>query len=364
MHLYAKQEREVVEHLFNVTASLDSMVLGETQILGQVRNGYDIAREARSAGAMLNPLFQHAIAVGKEVMSQTPLSEGHLSIASVAVEYARRIFERFSDKTVLTIGAGEMAALVLQHFASLHPKRLIVCNRDVTKAEALAAQYHGEGVPFTSLDEHLAAADIVISSTGAGRPIIVRSQFESVLRKRRYRAVFLIDIAVPRDVDSAVAELEHVYLYNIDDLQQVVSTTQAQRSAAVEDARQIVVKHVEEFLAWHRRRALGPAIDQLYKRYHAVAHEEVERTLHKLSSQLSDHDRQQLDELARRIVNKLLHDPVKALKSPDAQHFVTPQYLHALQKLFQLDLASADNDDGRTGETGPDAPLPAPSERT
>jgi glutamyl-tRNA reductase len=335
-HVYEKSERGAVEHLFNVASSLDSMVLGESQILGQVRQAYELARQAGAVGAALNPLFQRAIAVGREVMSRTALGDGRISIAGVAVACAQRIFETFSDKCVLCIGAGKMSALVLQHFVGLRPKRLLTCNRDFDKARGLAARFQGEAVDFASLDEHLSLSDIVITSTGAPHPIITRGQIDSVLKHRRYRAMFLIDIAVPRDVEPAVGENEHIYLYNIDDLQSVASATRAQRTHAIEAARCIVAQHVNEFLVLQRRRALGPAISLLYERSHALARQELQRSIAKIPN-LSEADRAQLEELARRIVNKLLHDPVAALEQAEAQHAVTPQYLHVIEKLFRLD---------------------------
>jgi glutamyl-tRNA reductase len=335
-HVYQKAERDAVEHLFHVASSLDSMVLGETQILGQVRDAYETCKGLSSVGPMLNPLFQRAIAVGKEVMHGTALNEGRLSVASVAVDYAKGIFDHFDDKTVLCIGAGKMAALVLQSFANLRPGRLLICNRSPEKAAALATRFGGQQVPFESLPDHLVAADIVITSTGAAHPIITRPLFEGLRKRRRYRPIFLIDIAVPRDVEAAVGELDGAYLYNLDDLQQVVSQTQAQRTDAIGSARAIVRKHIESFIAWHRQRELGPAIHRLYNRYHAIAQEELARTLNKLPN-VTEAERAHLEDLARRIVNKLLHDPVQTLRHAGADHASAAPYLHALEKLFQLE---------------------------
>ncbi|HEX8524491.1 MAG TPA: glutamyl-tRNA reductase, partial [Tepidisphaeraceae bacterium] len=244
-HLYQKSERDVIQHLFSVASSLDSMVLGETQILGQVREAYEFAQGLGVTASGLNPLFQSAIAVGKEVMTQTPIAEGRTSVASVAVDCASRIFDHFGDKTVLSVGAGKMAALVLQGFAQLKPKRLIVANRDVAKGRALAERYSGEAHSFEELDAHLVAADIVITSTGATEPIITRGRFEHLLKQRRYRPAFLIDIALPRNVEPAVGELENVYLYNLDDLQQVIASTKSDRQQSIEQAERIVGAHVE-----------------------------------------------------------------------------------------------------------------------
>ncbi len=334
-HFYRKVDQAAAAHLFAVASSLDSMVLGETQIVGQVRAAYDMARDAGAAGSMLNPLFQRALAIAKRVMSETALAKGRMSVASVAVDYARRIFDHFNDKTVLCIGAGKMGGLVLQGFAALGPGKLLLANRDPAKAEALATQFHGQASGLEKLDEHLIAADIVISSTGSAHPIITRERFEHLVKQRRYRPIFIIDIAMPRDVEPSVGQIENVYLYNIDDLQQVVSDTQAQRAGAVEAARQIVEEQLEDFIAWHRTRELGPLIDQLYKRYHQVAQDEVSRTINKFGP-MSQEERQHLEELGRRIVNKLLHDPIQTLKQSDSMHGQIGQYLHAMERLFKL----------------------------
>jgi glutamyl-tRNA reductase len=234
-----------------------------------------------------------------------------------------------------------MAALVLAGFAQLKPKRLLVCNRDPAKAQALSERFAASPAPFESLDDHLIAADIVISSTSAPQPLITRPRFESLLKTRRYRPIFFIDIALPRDIEPAVGELKNVYLYNIDDLQHVVSTTRTARSGAIDAARAIVAGHVERYISWHRAREMGPLIDSLYEKHHELARQELARTLAKFP-ELSDEQRGQLEELTRRIVNKLLHDPVKALRETggaggSAAH---APYLHALEKLFQLDPTS------------------------
>jgi glutamyl-tRNA reductase len=344
-HVYEKADRAVIEHLFSVASSLDSMVLGETQIIGQVRDAYDCSLKLSAAGAMLNPLFQRAIAVGKQVMTGTSLAEGRLSVARVAVDHARQVFETFGDKTVLAIGAGKMAVTVLKHFAELKPGKLLICNRDPQKAAGLAGVYGGEAVPFENLSAHLVQADVVISSTGAPHAIITADQFQALRKRRKYRPIFMIDIAVPRDIDPGVGEIDGVFLYNVDDLQQVVASTLAARKDAIDAARAIVTRSVDEFLIWHRAREMGPVIDQLFKRSHALASEEVARIVGKLPN-ISAEERQHLEELGRRIVNKLLHDPVKTLREADAAHAPGGQYLHAIQKLFQL---KDPDEEGRDG---------------
>jgi glutamyl-tRNA reductase len=334
-HLYQKTDREVVAHLFTVASSLDSMVLGETQIIGQVREAYDAARALGATGSILNPLFQRALAVGKEVMSGTGIAEGRVSVASVAVDYARQIFDSLADKCVLSIGAGKMASLVLQSFAQLRPRRLIVTNRSPAKAAELAGKFGGEALPFERLNEHLVAADVVVSSTGATHPIITAAQVSALRKARRYRPMFLIDIALPRDVEAGVGKLENVYLCNIDDLQQVVAGTMGQRKEAVDAARGIVARQVDAFVAWHRAREMGPMIDRLSKRYHRIAAEELQRTLNKLPN-IGESEKAHLEELTRRLVNKLLHDPISMIRRSEGLHGTSQQYLHALEQLFKL----------------------------
>ena len=351
-HFYHRTDREGVTHLFSVASSLDSMVLGETQIIGQVREAYDMGCATGTVGSLLNPLFQRAIAVGRQVMSQTVLNEGRLSVASVAVDYARRIFDHFGDKTILSIGAGKMAQLVLQGFHALKPGRLLVCNRSLEKAEALAQKFSGRASSLDCLTEHLIAADVVISSTGASQPVITRELFQPLLRQRRYRPIFLIDIALPRDIEAAVGDFDNVYLYNIDDLQEVVSSTQTQRKAAVDAAMIIVEQQVNDFAVWNRTRQIGPLIDALYKRYHDIAHQEVGRMLNKLPN-LTDGERAHLEDLGRRIVNKLLHEPVQQLRGSDALHAPTAQYMNVLERLFHLKIEEKLHEETRetTGES-------------
>lgn len=351
-HLYEMRGRSAIEHLFAVACSLDSMVLGETQIIGQVRHAYEVSRGIGATGAILNPLFQRAVSVGKEVLSATQLSDGRVSVASVAVDYAKRIFETFEDKTVLCLGTGKMSQLVLSHFAKLKPKHMLVSSRSIERAREVATQYKGEGVSTDRLDEHLVRADVVVSSTGHPVTLVTRSRFEPLMRQRRYRPVFFIDIAVPRDIEPAVGELEGVYLYNLDDLQEVVVRTMDERGQSVEAARSIVVGHVEAFMRWHRQREIGPMIDALYKRYNQIARGELDRTAARM--QLDAEQRQHLEELAHRLVQKMLHDPVTQLRE-SGQHENTQAYAHAIERLFKLDLPASDqpNEDDRTGEEKP-----------
>lgn len=332
-HLYHHDERGMVEHLFRVAASLDSMVIGESQILGQVREAYDASRLAGSAGGALNPLFQRAIAAGKQVMRQTGIGQGRLSLASVAVDCAKRIFDHFHDKTILSIGAGKMAMLMLKSLHELRPMRLLVCNRDSAKAAILAEKFAGTPAAFGQLEEHLVSADIVLTSTGSAHPIITRQQFEGLLKKRRYRPIFLIDIAMPRDVEASVGELENVYLYNIDDLQHVVGQTLSSRQEAIESARAIVEREVREFVQWDEARSHGLMIDRLFTRYHELANEQLQRTFQNRPG-LSPQEQEHLRKLTRRLVNKLLHDPVQAMRHSGRAEVDQAAYQQALADLL------------------------------
>jgi glutamyl-tRNA reductase len=338
--LYTKRARDAAVHLFNVAASLDSMVLGETQILGQVRTAYDVSQQLGATGPMLNGL------------SQTPLVEGRCSAASVAVDFARGIFEHFQDKSVLCVGSGKMVRLVLRHFAALRPGRMTVLGRDVEKAKALALLHNGDGASIDLLADHLATADIIITSTGATHPIVTHELFRGLQRRRRFRPAFIIDLAVPRDVEASVGTLDNVHLYNIDDLQQVVGNTERLRGGAIDGARAILAQHLQEWAVWNRQRELGPAIRGLYDRYQQLAREELRRALvngvasgsPSGAGGISD---ERIEALARRVANKLLHEPMRVLRSPALGH-EGARYLHAMNELFGL---------GLTGGAGGDVPL-------
>ena len=332
---YAHDAAAAVGHLFRVAASLDSLVPGETQILGQVRNAYELARRHGFTGPRLHGLFQRAVAVGREVQTTTDLAAGRLSVASVAADYAEEIFDTLADKTVLCVGAGKMARLVVERLRQRRVGRLVVANRDVDKARRFAASVGGEGRPLSDLAALLAEADVVVTGTGSREPIVTAASLKPVMRKRRYRPLFLIDIAVPRDVEPAAADLTNVYLYDVDDLEAAVAKTVEGRRGSIEAAEAIVGRHVAAYAAWHRGRELGPTIRQLFEQAHAGAAEEVERSLRRMPD-LDAAGRRQVEEMARRIVNKLLHGPVSTLRrtADDDRHGAA--YRHAVGQLFSL----------------------------
>jgi len=345
-HVYDVADLEVARHLFRVAAGLDSLVMGEPQILGQVKDAHSMASDAHTSGPVLNRLFHSSFAVGKRVRTETGLGSGAVSVSYAAVALARKIFGDLGGRSVAVIGAGEMGKLTALHMKSQAVKHVTIVSRTMAHAARTAEAIGGaSAAPWEELDSVLAASDIVITATGAAAPILTRARVEAVMRPRRNRPLFIIDIAMPRDVEAAVGLIENVYLYNIDDLQQVVSDTQAQRAGAVEAARKIVDEQLEDFVTWHRTRELGPLIDQLYKRYHQVAQDEVSRTVNKFC-QISEQEREHLEELARRIVNKLLHDPIQTLKQSDSLHGQVGQYLHAMERLFKLAEPPEDEDRG------------------
>lgn len=343
---YAAAGQDVVRQLFRVAGALDSLVPGEQQILGQVRSAYEASQAAGTSGPLLHGLFQRAVAVGKEIQRSTTLSAGRLSIGSVAVGYAEEIFDHLDDKAVLCIGAGKMTRLVLERLRSrAMPKRLTVCNRDPARADRFATAFGGVGAGLEALPDELAQADIVITGTGSREPILTRALVEPVLRRRRYQPLFIIDIAVPRDVEPAVGRLTNVYLYDVDDLQSAVERTLEGRREAIGEAEGIVERHVQSYIAWHRGRDVGPTIDRLYKFAHDVAEQEAQRTVRKLGA-TDEAQQAAIAEMSRRIVNKLLHAPVSKLRqtSGDTHHGLA--YGHAVEQLFDLD----EPEDGATGD--------------
>jgi glutamyl-tRNA reductase len=333
-HLYHRSDRALVEHLFAVGSSLDSMVVGETQILSQVRQAYQQGCDTGSVGKALHGLFQRALAAAKEVHEKTEIAAGRLSIASVAVDLAASVFDRFDDKTVLCVGAGKMAALMLRHLTGLKPRKVLVTNRSAERAANLAAHFSAEARPFEQLDALLTEADILLTGTGAAKPIITESRFKSLLKARRYRPIVMIDIAVPRDIEPVVAKLTNVYLYNIDDLQEVAEGNRGKRGAEIAAAQTLLASHVEEYLRWSAARDVGPLVKALYEQANAVARAELEAHLAK-HPDLPAEKRAELERLTHRLVGKLLHGPVTQLTTR-AETTARPMLAEALRKLFEL----------------------------
>jgi glutamyl-tRNA reductase len=333
-HLYAKAGHDAVRHLFRVAAGLDSLVVGEPQVLGQVKEAYNLAAQLGCTGVLLNKLFHAAFAAGKRVRSETALSEGAVSVSYAAVALARKIFGNLKGRTVLVLGAGEMGKLTAIHMQAQGIGRLVIMSRTAGHAAALAQTIDGTAMPWDALPLALAEADIVITATGASTPIISRDMVAQTMKARRKRPLFIIDIAVPRDVESAAGNLEEVFLYNIDDLQAVVQENLSKRSTEATQAEQIVTDEVSRFVAWLNSRGAVPTVVALRQRFESIRQSEMRRLEPKLAG-LGPDARARVDEVTRLIVEKLLINPTEQLKSladPDT----VEAYSDALNRLFDL----------------------------
>jgi glutamyl-tRNA reductase len=310
--VYVHQESRAIEHTFSVASGLDSMVLGEVQILGQLKDAYRIAQESGSTGPILNKLFQAAFSAAKRVRSETRIGANAVSLASATVSLARRVYEDLSAHNVLLVGAGDMNALTARHFMSAGIKRMVIANRTLGRAQALAAELNAHAVPLSDLDQELAAADIVISCTASPEPLIAKRAVEAAIRARRRRPIFMVDMAVPRDIDPKVAELEDVYLFSIDDLQQLVDENIQQREVAAGGARLLINEEVARFLAESRAQDAGPAIRALRQQAEGIRQQTVEQARRMLAAGKSTDE--VIDYLANTLTNRLLHAPTQALR--------------------------------------------------
>jgi glutamyl-tRNA reductase len=310
--LYIHQESRAIEHTFSVASGLDSMVLGEVQILGQLKDAYRIAQESGSTGPILNKLFQAAFSAAKRVRTETRIGANAVSLASATVSLARRVYADLSVHNVLIVGAGDMNALTARHFMSAGVKRMVIANRTLSRAQALAGELKAHAVPLSDLDPELAQADIVISCTSSPEPLILKRAVEAAIRARRRRPIFMVDMAVPRDIDPEVAELEDVYLFSIDDLQQLVDENIQQRELAAGGARLLINEEVARFLAQSRAQDAGPAIRALRQQADGIRQQTVEQARRMLQAGKSADE--VIDYLANTLTNRLLHAPTQALR--------------------------------------------------
>jgi len=310
--LYALEGREAVQHAFSVASGLDSMVLGEAQILGQLKDAYRIAQETGSTGPRLNKLFQAAFSAAKRVRSETQIGANAVSLASASVSLARRMYSDLSAHTALMIGAGEMIALAARHFSSAGVKRMVIANRTLSRAQALAAEIEAYAVDLSALDRELALADIVVSCTASVTPLITRRAAAAAVRARRHRPIFMVDLAVPRDIEPEVADLHDIYLFCIDDLRELVEEHRRQREAAAGDARLLLEEEVASFLAYSRVQDAGPAIRALRQQADGIRQQTLEQARRMLSAGKSSEE--VINYLAHTLTNRLLHGPTQALR--------------------------------------------------
>jgi glutamyl-tRNA reductase len=310
--LYVHQESRAVEHTFSVASGLDSMVLGEVQILGQLKDAYRIAQASGSTGPILNKLFQAAFSAAKRVRTETRIGANAVSLASATVSLARRVFEDLSAHNALLVGAGDMNALTARHFMSAGIKRMVIANRTLSTAQSLAGELQANAVPLTDLERELVEADIVISCTASPEPLISKRAVEAAIRARRRRPIFMVDMAVPRDIDPEVGELEDVYLFSIDDLQKMVDENIQQRELAAGGARLLINEEVARFLAESRAQDAGPAIRALRQQAEGIRQQTVEQARRMLAAGKSTDE--VIDYLANTLTNRLLHAPTQALR--------------------------------------------------
>jgi glutamyl-tRNA reductase len=330
-HLYEYREREAVRHLFRVASSLDSMVVGEPQILGQVKESYTVAREVGAVSGSLDTLIQRAFTVAKKVRSETQIGSSSVSIASVAVDLARKIFGTLQGKTVLLVGAGKMSELAARHLIQQGASKILVANRTQERAEKIAAQFNGDVIPFDALYEQAARADIVITSTGASQKLFERSHGQRLLHIRRNRPMFFIDIAVPRDVDPSMNTVEGCFVYDIDDLQQVAAANLADRSREAAAAETIVTREVDKYQQRIQSLDAAPAIRSLQEHAEALRQAELRRTAARLVGLTAD-QQAAVEALTRALTNKFLHAPMTALR--EAAREGDAQALAELESLY------------------------------
>jgi glutamyl-tRNA reductase len=331
-YLYWRRQQEAVLHLFRVASSLDSMILGEPQILGQVKRAFSIAQEAGSIKGDLYEVVNQALAVARKVRRETGLGRSAVSVPYAAVELAHTIFGRLEGKTLFLIGAGKMSEIASRHLLRSGASEIYVANRTLERAVELAQKLHGITIPFERMLEHLAKADIVISSTGAPDFIIRKDQAEEILTARNHHPIFFVDIAVPRNIEPAVNDLEGAYVYNIDDLEQVVEANRKQRVKEAERAEEIIRQEVQKLIRRLASRAVAPTIVALEDRLEMIRDRELERFRGRLGT-LTPDQQAAVDQLTQAILNKILHGPITELKSGAGN----PEHgtlIHLIRKIF------------------------------
>jgi glutamyl-tRNA reductase len=339
-YLYQHEERHAIEHLLAVASGLDSLVLGEPQILGQVKTAFQTAKDAGRTGKLLTRLFQHAFSTAKQVRTDTAIGDSPVSVAFAAVSLARQIFADLSQQTALLIGAGETVELAARHLAQNGVGRIIVANRTVSRAQELARQFDAFAISLTEIAAHLPEADIVIASTASPVPVLGKGTVESALKKRRHRPIFMVDIAVPRDIEPEVGDLEDVYLYTVDDLDEVIQGNLRSRQEAAGQAREIITFQVDEFVAWMRSLDAVSLIQDYRDQANAIRDEVLNKAQRMLASGKPPEDA--LNFLAQTLTNKLLHTPSTQLR--EACSNGQRELLEAANTLFRLGQRRSGND--------------------
>jgi len=344
-NLYLFIGEEAVKHIFRVASSLDSMVVGEPQILGQIKSAYNIAAEAQTSGLILHRLLHRAFHVAKRVRTETKIGNSAVSVSFVAVELAKKIFGTLEKRSVLLIGAGEMCELAAQYLVSGGIEKVLVTNRTYERAVTLAQEFRGEPIPFEEVHQGLRMVDIVISATNSPQYLLHHEEVAKVIKERKQKPIFFIDIADPRDIEPKVGDIENVYLYNIDDLQKVANDNIQDREKEAQKAEAIVQDEVVKFVNWYHSLEVTPTIVALRKKFEEIRNKELAKTL-SIHPTLSDKEKQSLEALTSAIINKILHDPLTLLKQKNEEE-MADLYLDALRTLFGLPLKSPEISDGK-----------------
>ena len=311
--LYFYDDTNAVRHVFRVASSLDSMVVGEPQILGQLKDAFDLALSKKTTGILLNKLMKKAISVAKRVRTETRIAENAVSISFAAVELAKKIFTDLSKRVFMLLGAGEMAELAAKHLISTGVKEVLVSNRTFERACELSKEFKGRPIKFEEFIQEMVRTDIVICSTGAPTYILTKNQMQKVMRERKQRQVFIIDISVPRNIDPGINDLDNVYLYNVDDLHGVVDANMFERQKEAEKAEKIIEEEIDTFLKWQSSLDSVPTIVALREKAEEIKKEELDKLLHKIPG-IGEKEREAIEYMATALVNKLIHPPTAALK--------------------------------------------------
>jgi glutamyl-tRNA reductase len=330
---YIYRDRETVRHLFKVASGLDSMMLGEMQILGQVKDAYAMASEGASAGVFMNRLLSTALRVGKRARAETEIGAGAVSIASAAVTLTTKIFSDLSSKHVLLVGAGDTGRLAAKHFAEERPAGMMIANRTIERAQAVAQEMGGEALSIEALGEALRWADVVVCATRAPGVMIDAAMVRRAMHNRGERSLVLVDIAVPRDVDPACAHLDNVFVYSIDALKTIVDQNLSRRRREVPKVEAIVEEEIEGFFEWVRSLEVAPIVRGLTQHFEAIRAEEVRRQIHRLPGA----DRNQIEALTKAIINKILHNPITRIKAFDRESEDGLIRLDTVRELFGLE---------------------------
>lgn len=350
-HLYIYEDQNAIEHLFKVTCGLDSMVIGETQILGQIRDAFFTAQQAKTSGTLFNMLFKQAVTLAKKAHSETSISEHAVSVSYAAVELAKRIFGDFNHKNVLIIGAGKMSELTVRYLVDNGANQVVVANRTLSRAEELAKAFQGRACEMDNIEHALQTADIIISSTGSRDAVLKHSQVAKAMKQRGSRPMFLIDIAVPRDIDPAVHDIDNVFLYDIDDLQGIVEMNIEQRKQEAIKIKNMIQKEIVAFEQWYKTLGVTPVIRALQTKASRIHEETMESLFNKLPD-LNDREKKVIFKLSKSLLNQMMHDPILNLKEM-ALEKQSDQMIEAFTKFFALEdwIESKDARVAKNGET-------------